>query len=145
MIAGEFKRLAQHVWSNINCFQIRLNLVYLRFKTRIPNITNDIPTTCNKVIVSLSNIHPKTNVNIGPNVLISTALAAPICRMVSSGVGIGLLPYDSISYYNSENISIIEIDEKLSKRNLTLCIKKNAMLGTLTKTLFDHLKGESSA
>lgn len=68
-----------------------------------------------------------------------------VCRMVSSGVGIGLLPYDSISYHNSDNISIIEIDEKWSKRNLTLCIKKNAMLGTLTKTLFDHLKGESSA
>ncbi|KPM83024.1 MULTISPECIES: LysR family transcriptional regulator [Pseudoalteromonas] len=65
-----------------------------------------------------------------------------VCRMVGSGVGIALLPYDSIGCWRSLDIKIIEVDEKWSKRNLTLCIKKGAQIGALSKVLFDHLRGE---
>ena len=62
-----------------------------------------------------------------------------VCRMVSSNVGVAMVPYDSVCQLNELDLSIIEIDETWSKRDLMICINKHKELGSLATQLLNHL------
>ena len=62
-----------------------------------------------------------------------------VCRMVSSNVGVAIVPHDSVCQFNGLDLSIIEIDETWSRRDLMICIKKHKELGALVTQLLNHL------
>ncbi len=60
-----------------------------------------------------------------------------VCRMVAAGVGIGMVPRSAVA----EGLSIVEITDDWAPRDLQLCIRSRAGLGSAALALFDHLAG----
>jgi len=68
-----------------------------------------------------------------------------VCRMVNSGVGVAVVPYDSVAYQSSLKLTTVELEEPWAKRNLMVCVKKNSEIGTLSQQLLNHLTLSSSS
>ena len=62
-----------------------------------------------------------------------------VCRMVSSNVGVAIVPHDSVCHQHELALSIIEIDETWSKRDLMICVNKHKELGSLVTELLRYL------
>jgi DNA-binding transcriptional LysR family regulator len=64
-----------------------------------------------------------------------------MCRMVSSGLGLAVLPASVVKQYmRSHKLKIVRLDEPWAKRTLTLAFKKYDAATPTLKTLIDHLR-----
>jgi len=68
-----------------------------------------------------------------------------LCAMVSSGLGIGVLPLNSVRpYVAGQKVSIITLDEPWAERKLMICMRSYSSLSAAAKSLVDHLtQGEN--
>ena len=73
------------------------------------------------------------------NVRVQVKSFEAVCRMVSAGVGIGLVPFDAISQQPHLPIAIIELDEPWAKRALKVCVRSPTQLGGFTGLLVNQL------
>lgn len=65
-----------------------------------------------------------------------------VCTMVNAGVGIALVPHDSVAKNQYTNLTMIELDEPWAQRDLLVCVKQGAKLGHLSQVLLNHLIGD---
>ncbi|HXE41030.1 MAG TPA: LysR substrate-binding domain-containing protein [Azonexus sp.] len=65
-----------------------------------------------------------------------------VCRMVTSGVGIGMVPLSSVSA--SSGLAIVHITDDWAPRDLQLCVRSRAALSPAAAALFDHLAGKGN-
>ncbi|KJZ61416.1 LysR family transcriptional regulator [Pseudomonas fluorescens] len=64
-----------------------------------------------------------------------------MCRMVSSGLGVAVLPRSVINQYlRSHKLKAVTLDEPWAQRSLLLTFKKYDAASPTLKTLIDHLK-----
>ncbi|MFK0033602.1 LysR family transcriptional regulator [Pseudomonas monteilii] len=64
-----------------------------------------------------------------------------MCRMVSNGLGIAVLPRSVISQYlRSHKLKAVTLDEPWAKRTLLLVVKKYDAASATLKTFIDHLR-----
>lgn len=63
-----------------------------------------------------------------------------VCRMVTAGVGIGMVPLSSVS--PGSGLSIVHITDDWAPRDLQLCVRSRAALSAAAAALFDHLAGK---
>lgn len=66
-----------------------------------------------------------------------------VCTMVNAGVGIALVPHDSVVRNRYADLTIIDLDEPWAQRDLLVCVKRGAKLGHLSRILLTHLTGET--
>lgn len=63
-----------------------------------------------------------------------------VCRMVSAGVGLGLVPRRALSRTLQDSpVRVIELDEPWAPRNLQVCVRQRAQLSTFAADLVDLL------
>ncbi|HJV93377.1 MAG TPA: LysR substrate-binding domain-containing protein, partial [Azonexus sp.] len=60
-----------------------------------------------------------------------------VCRMVTAGVGIGMVPLSSVS--PGSGLAIVHITDDWAPRDLQLCVRSRAALSAAAAALFDHL------
>lgn len=63
-----------------------------------------------------------------------------VCRMVTAGVGIGMVPLSSVS--PGSGLVIVHITDDWAPRDLQLCVRSRAALSPAAAALFDHLAGK---
>lgn len=64
-----------------------------------------------------------------------------VCRMVSAGVGIGLVPSSALA---DVPLAVIELDEPWAQRDLQVCVRKRELLSRFAAELVDCLIGSDS-
>lgn len=63
-----------------------------------------------------------------------------LCAMVSAGMGIGVLPLNSVRpYVAGEKVSAITLSEPWSERKLMICMRSYNALSAAARSLVDHL------
>ena len=68
-----------------------------------------------------------------------------VCRMVSAGVGIGMVPHSAIATSSSRlPLAVIELDEPWAQRDLKVCVRKRELLSGFAAELVDCLIGGAS-
>lgn len=66
-----------------------------------------------------------------------------VCRMVSAGVGIGMVPRSAIALGTSRvPLAVIELDEPWARRDLKVCVRKRELLSGFATELVGCLVGE---
>jgi DNA-binding transcriptional LysR family regulator len=65
-----------------------------------------------------------------------------VCRMVSAGVGIGLVPSSALA---DVPLAVIELDEPWAQRDLQVCVRKRELLSRFAAELVDCLIGSDTA
>ncbi len=59
-----------------------------------------------------------------------------VCRMVSAGVGIGLVPRSAVSEGSTRNpLTMVELEEAWAQRDLKVCVRKQALLSRFASDL----------
>jgi len=80
------------------------------------------------------------------NVRIQVRSFEAVCRMVSAGVGIGLVPRSAAhggeSGGSGESPTLVELDEPWAQRDLRLCFRQRADLSGFAAALLESLAGE---
>ena len=68
-----------------------------------------------------------------------------LCAMVSSGLGIGVLPLNSVRpYVAGQKVSIVTLNEPWAERKMMICMRSYSSLSAAGKSLVDHLtQGEN--
>lgn len=65
-----------------------------------------------------------------------------VCRMVSAGVGVGLVPRSALVNHDGSpraDLVVIDLDEPWAKRNLQVCIRNDDNLTPFTRHLIERL------
>lgn len=65
-----------------------------------------------------------------------------VCRMVSAGVGVGLVPRSALIDQQGKlraDLSVIELDEPWAQRDLKVCVRNTDALNSFAKHLLKHL------
>jgi DNA-binding transcriptional LysR family regulator len=63
-----------------------------------------------------------------------------VCRMVSAGVGIGLVPRSAVATATSRPaLAVVELEEPWAQRDLQVCVRKRALLSNFAADLVDCL------
>lgn len=63
-----------------------------------------------------------------------------VCRMVSAGVGLGLVPRSAVSQaFIDAGMAIVALDESWARRDLQVCIKRRETLSPFAAALVDSL------
>ena len=66
-----------------------------------------------------------------------------VCRMVSAGVGVGLVPLGAVPAGTSRgSLAVIELDEPWAQRDLKVCVRKRESLSGFSAALLACLVGE---
>jgi len=66
-----------------------------------------------------------------------------VCRMVSAGVGVGLVPLGAVPAGTSRgSLAVIELDEPWAQRDLKVCVRKREALSGFSAALLACLVGE---
>ena len=66
-----------------------------------------------------------------------------VCRMVSAGVGVGLVPLGAVPVGTSRgSLAVIELDEPWARRDLKVCVRKRESLSGFSAALLACLLGE---
>ncbi|WP_370242050.1 LysR family transcriptional regulator [Marisediminitalea sp.] len=73
------------------------------------------------------------------NVRVQVKSFEAVCRMVSAGVGIGLVPFDAVAQQPHLPVSVIDLDEAWAQRSLKVCVRSQTTLSTFTQLLVDQL------
>jgi DNA-binding transcriptional LysR family regulator len=63
------------------------------------------------------------------------------CLMVEAGLGIGILPRDSLHTYSALKLQSIALDEPWAHRQLQIAVRSYEALPVAAKLLFDHFLG----
>ncbi|BCO29895.1 HTH-type transcriptional regulator GltC [Rhodoferax lithotrophicus] len=59
-----------------------------------------------------------------------------VCRMVSAGVGIGLVPRSAVAEGSTRNpLTMVELEEAWAQRDLKVCVRKQALLSRFASDL----------
>jgi DNA-binding transcriptional LysR family regulator len=66
-----------------------------------------------------------------------------VCRMVSAGVGIGLVPRSAVTA--GAPLAVIELEEPWAQRDLKVCVRKRELLSGFAAQLVDCLTASSMA
>ena len=66
-----------------------------------------------------------------------------VCRMVSAGVGIGLVPRSAVTA--GAPLAVIELEEPWAQRDLKVCVRKRELLSGFAAELVDCLTASSTA
>lgn len=66
-----------------------------------------------------------------------------VCRMVSAGVGIGLVPRSAVTA--GAQLAVIELEEPWAQRDLKVCVRKRELLSGFAAQLVDCLTAGSTA
>ena len=66
-----------------------------------------------------------------------------VCRMVSAGVGIGLVPRSAVTA--GAQLAVIELEEPWAQRDLKICVRKRELLSGFAAALVDCLTASSKA
>lgn len=66
-----------------------------------------------------------------------------VCRMVSAGVGIGLVPRSAVTA--GAQLAVIELEESWAQRDLKVCVRKRELLSGFAAELVDCLTASSKA
>lgn len=66
-----------------------------------------------------------------------------VCRMVSAGVGIGLVPRSAVTA--GAQLAVIELEEAWAQRDLKVCVRKRELLSGFAAELVDCLTARSTA
>ncbi|MGG5870993.1 LysR substrate-binding domain-containing protein [Pseudomonas peli] len=66
-----------------------------------------------------------------------------VCRMVSAGVGIGLVPRSAVTA--GAQLAVIELEEPWAQRDLKVCVRKRELLSGFAAALVDCLTASSTA
>lgn len=65
-----------------------------------------------------------------------------VCRMVSAGVGIGLVPRSTVAEASARQpLAVIELQEPWARRDLQVCVRKRALLSRFAADLVACLTG----
>jgi DNA-binding transcriptional LysR family regulator len=65
-----------------------------------------------------------------------------ICRMIHTGLGLGILPDQAVkTYLPTMNVIAIPIDEPWAERELRLCVRSPEALPVIARQMLDHLVG----
>jgi DNA-binding transcriptional LysR family regulator len=74
------------------------------------------------------------------NVRIQVRSFDAVCKMVSAGVGIGLVPQSAVTLESlKKHLHIIQLDEHWAQRDLQICLKNNTVLSTFAQKLVTQL------
>ncbi|HEX5841078.1 MAG TPA: LysR substrate-binding domain-containing protein [Pseudomonas sp.] len=65
-----------------------------------------------------------------------------VCRMVSAGVGIGLVPRSAVTA--GAPLAVIELEEPWARRDLKVCVRKRELLSGFAAQLVDCLTGSET-
>lgn len=65
-----------------------------------------------------------------------------VCRMVSAGVGIGLVPRSAVTA--GAQLAVIELEEPWARRDLKVCVRKRELLSGFAAQLVDCLTGSET-
>ncbi|WP_339410787.1 LysR substrate-binding domain-containing protein [Pseudomonas sp. EA_35y_Pfl2_R5] len=65
-----------------------------------------------------------------------------VCRMVSAGVGIGLVPRSAVTA--GAHLAVIELEESWAQRDLKVCVRKRELLSGFAAELVDCLTGSDT-
>ena len=68
---------------------------------------------------------------------------AAVCRMVSAGVGIGMVPRSAVTA--GALLAVIELEEPWAQRDLKVCVRKRELLSGFAAELVDCLTASSTA
>lgn len=77
------------------------------------------------------------------NVRIQVRSFEAVCRMVSAGVGIGLVPRSAVASVNNslrEPLLVVELDEPWAQRDLQVCVRQRAALSGFAAALVEALR-----
>ena len=66
-----------------------------------------------------------------------------VCRMVSAGVGIGLVPRSAVT--TGAPLAVIELEEPWAQRDLKVCVRKRELLSGFAAELVDCLTASDTA
>jgi DNA-binding transcriptional LysR family regulator len=66
-----------------------------------------------------------------------------VCRMVSAGVGIGMVPRSAVTV--GAPLAVIELEEPWAQRDLKVCVRKRELLSGFAAELVDCLTASSTA
>ncbi len=66
-----------------------------------------------------------------------------VCRMVSAGVGIGMVPRSAVTA--GAPLAVIELEEPWAQRDLKVCVRKRELLSGFAAELVDCLTASSTA
>jgi len=66
-----------------------------------------------------------------------------VCRMVSAGVGIGLVPRSAVTA--GAQLAVIELEEPWAQRDLKVCVRKRELLSGFAAALVDCLTDSGTA
>lgn len=79
------------------------------------------------------------------NVRIQVRSFEAVCRMVGSGVGLGLVPRSAVRTGElSEPPTIVELDESWAQRDLQICIRRRAALSGFAALLVETLQAKGA-
>ncbi|MBA8909925.1 LysR substrate-binding domain-containing protein [Aminobacter ciceronei] len=80
------------------------------------------------------------SVGLTPHIRIRVSSFESLCRMVESGVGVGLLPESAASRLrSSHSISIVPLNNSWAVRELKICTQRLDSLPMFARNLVDHL------
>lgn len=65
--------------------------------------------------------------------------------MIKAGLGIGLMPYDAMSLYDTSNLATIRLSDSWAHRQLKLCTRPGDSLTAAGRLLLEHLASRSEA
>lgn len=65
-----------------------------------------------------------------------------VCRMVSAGVGIGMVPRSAVT--DGAPLAVIELEEPWAQRDLKVCVRKRELLSGFAAELVDCLTGSNA-
>jgi DNA-binding transcriptional LysR family regulator len=66
-----------------------------------------------------------------------------VCRMVSAGVGIGMVPRSAVTA--GAPLAVVELEEPWAQRDLKVCVRKRELLSGFAAALVDCLTASSTA
>ncbi|WP_290871807.1 LysR family transcriptional regulator [Aquabacterium sp.] len=67
-----------------------------------------------------------------------------VCRMVSAGVGLGLVPRSAVSQaFMDAGMAVVALDESWARRDLQVCIRRREALSPFAAALVDSLVSEA--
>ncbi|MDR5822271.1 MULTISPECIES: LysR family transcriptional regulator [unclassified Caballeronia] len=63
--------------------------------------------------------------------------------MIKAGLGVGMMPNQSVKLYASEGLAVIQLKDEWAARQLCLCVRSVEALSPACRKLLEHLRGEA--
>jgi DNA-binding transcriptional LysR family regulator len=65
-----------------------------------------------------------------------------VCRMIESGLGIGVLPKGAAdNFVGSMNLKLVRLEDTWAERRMLVCVQTLDRLSLLARRLVEHLAG----